>query len=175
MELRKIIAATNTKKCLRGIPTMDEKGAKFDSWLRHYERFNRILNSRAKYYSAFISRPDSAQWIFNEKYVDLLSQLWKDKDVVLVSEPANSMIKVLEMQAKSVVKIECPSHQAYAVSDRIQEAVLKTGRKVVLLCCGPAASCLAYRLSEHGVQAIDCGSMGGFILKVLNGRIKEPA
>ena len=172
-ELKRIIRVNDGLTCLRGIPTMDGRGAKFVNWSKHYERFSRNLNPRAQYYSAFISRPDSAQWIHNVEYAELLSQLWKDKEVVVVSEPTNSMVKVLELQAAKVIKIECPSYETYAVIDELEKAILKTGLKIAFLCCGPAASCLAYRLSKQGVQTIDAGSMGGFVLKLLKTNDKK--
>src|SRR5689334_5478065 len=55
--------------CLVAIPTMDPRGAKYDGWIRHQARFARIIVSVSsalsvvKYYSAFVTRPDSAPWI----------------------------------------------------------------------------------------------------------------
>ncbi len=51
------------KGLLPGIPTLDPKGPKHINWLKHAVRFCQVLVPGVTYYSAFITRPDSAPWI----------------------------------------------------------------------------------------------------------------
>jgi hypothetical protein len=47
--------------------------------------------------------------------------------------------------------------------------VVSTKPDIAILSCGMTATCLANRLSKHGIQAIDFGSGGSFIAKLLAG------
>ena len=52
---------------------------------------------------------------------------------------------------------------------RVGARVLAHAPDIVILSAGPTASCLANRLARAGVQAVDLGSAGGFLLKLLEG------
>jgi hypothetical protein len=164
-ELNQILQSPKPS-CLVGIPTMDERGAKFQSWVRHYERFKGMLSPSVQYYSSFISRPDSAQWIMVREYAELLQRAWVGRRAVVICEPDNSMLDVVQRTAMECTHIACPSSGAYAFVKQFYCEVVKLKPDVAILCIGPSATCLAHRLS-HKVQAIDIGSAGGFLRKLL--------
>jgi hypothetical protein len=164
-ELQAILASPKPK-CIVGIPSMDPAGAKYESWMRHHARFSGMVSPKVRYYSAFISRPDSAQWIFTREYAERFQRVWAGKRAVVVSEPDNSLLGVVGMAASEVVHIECPSKGAYLMIDELERKVIEAKADVAILSVGPTATCLANRLSDL-VQTIDAGSCGGFLRKML--------
>lgn len=161
------ILSNPLKHCVAAIPTMDLSGPKGLNWHRHRTRFMQVLSSRVKYYSAFISRPDSAPWINTVEYAELIQQLWKDKNVAIICESDSSMLDTVSIAAGRMRHIECSHCMAYATIDRLYEKALKAAPDIVVASCGPTATCLAARFSEDGVQCIDLGSAGGFLRKLL--------
>jgi hypothetical protein len=153
-------------ECLVGIPTMDRAGAKYENWERHKKRFTRMVSKSVQYYSSFITRPDSAPWINTVEFAELMQSLWSGKKVAVVCEPANSILKVVKLSARKIVHIQCPSYSAYASIGNFMDSILQSRPEIALLSVGPTATCLAHRLS-HKVQAIDIGSSGGFLFKLL--------
>lgn len=174
-ELRHIIWNTN-KYCAVGIPTMDIQGPKYDNWLRHKRRFSRVIDhdSDLSYYSAFISRPDSAPWINTIEYARLVESLWAGKRTTVIAEPENSLVKLIMMTAKDFKLIECPHEGAYAEIDAFEREARKGDPEVIVMSVGPTATALAHRLSERGLHAIDLGSAGGFLRKLLYPSNKGP-
>lgn len=164
-ELRKVIAAKNPN-CLVGIPYVDKRmpEGKQKSWEHYMPRFAPFLNGKATYYSAFITRPDSAPWIGTAAYFDKVQSLWKGKEVALVWGGYRSLYPdfLRKTGAVKVHSIIVSYEDAYAQIDDIERRVLATGVAKVLLCAGPTATCLAHRLSLRGVQAIDLGHIGLF-------------
>ena len=53
--------------------------------------------------------------------------------------------------------VYAPPRNAYEALDSIEEEVLAQGNELVLLALGPAATVLAARIADRGVQAIDIG------------------
>jgi hypothetical protein len=153
---------------LVGIPTLDPAGPKYENWLRHQERFERLLaSSRGPYFSAFITRPDSAPWILTAEYLDLTLSCWRGRRVALVCEPDSKMHGVVGAAAAQVVHIRCPSRESYQQISLLEIAVRRAEADVAVLSCGPTATCLAARLCRRGIQAIDIGSAGGFLARLL--------
>lgn len=154
--------------CLVAIPTMDPVGPKYRNWLRHEKRFCAHVRrgDGHRYYSAFITRPDSAaDNLESREYVELISQLWVGRErVVVVSEPCSKLLSCVQA-ANEVVHIECQSHGAYAEIDNLEQAVTSAAPTVALLSCGPTATCLANRLAGRGIQGVDLGSIGGLLLR----------
>lgn len=165
-ELKKIIAARPDGKCIVGIPYVSGRmpPEKHASWSHYIPRFRPFLNPKKKYYSAFITRPDSAPWIATKEYFDKVNSLWRDKEVALVWGGYRSLYPdfLRKTGAAKVHSVIVSYEDAYAQIDDTERRVLATGAKVVLLCAGPTATCLAYRLSVHGVHAIDLGHIGLF-------------
>jgi len=63
--------------------------------------------------------------------------------------------------------VACPHSEAYGKIDELEQAIVETEPTIALLSCGPTATCLANRLALRGIQAIDVGSAGGYLLKLL--------
>lgn len=166
-ELREVMTTPHAK-CLVGIPTMDPRGPKFANWTRHANRFMGLVNPAIAYYSAFVTRPDSAPWIDDDAYGIAVQGLWKGKNTVVVCERDGSMIDAVRRASPDAVHIECPHERAYAEIDRLEHDVLATGADVAILSAGPTATCLANRLARAGMQAVDLGSMGRFLCRVLD-------
>lgn len=150
-----------------GIPTLDPKGAKYENWKKHAQRFAGLVNRNVQYYSAFISRPDSAQWIATPEFARGVVDLWKGKRVTFVSEQTSKFYTLVHRTATSPIHIPCPHTETFARSENILRDVVRSRPEIVLLSCGPAATVMASALCEVGIQALDLGSMGGFILKQL--------
>ncbi len=160
------------KDCLVGIPTMDPDGPKFPNWSKHAKRFMKYIERADEgmvFYSAFISRPDSAPWIERQKFVDLLLKLWAGKRATIVCEQNSKLLTAVKRTAAAVTHIECPSHGAYEWITHYERRITNDPPEVAILSCGPTATCLANRLAKRGVQALDMGSIGGFLLRWMKG------
>jgi hypothetical protein len=154
-------------KCLPAIPTMDPHGPKFWNWTRHMKRFEEVLDTNRCYHSAFVSRPDSAPWINTREYGELVASLWRGKRAAVVCERGGSMLSTVKMHAREVVHVECPRIGAYRFIDELERSVCDVGPDVAILSAGPTATCLANRLAGRGVHAVDLGSGGGFLRRLL--------
>lgn len=173
LELKRVLQDPY-KRVLVGIPTMDRKGPKYESWQRHLARYCRLLSPAVTYYSSFISRPDSAPWIRTPKFAALVEKLWKGKRVALVCENDETKIhRIVRLSASELIHIPCPHTETYSVSSEIVSSVLLAKPQIAILSAGPAATCMAQRLAVCGVQAIDIGSAGGFLLAQLTGEEED--
>ena len=163
-EFRQIIANPHPK-CLIGIPTMDPKGDKYDNWQRHKPRYIKSLKmSGVKYYSAFISRADCGMaWMNNAKYANAVRSIWRGKRIVLVSESYSKILTDMKITGEDVEHIDCPMYDAHKHRDEYEQTILKIKPEIAILSLGPAATILANRMAGHGIQAIDMGSIGGFL------------
>lgn len=162
-ELRQILLKP-PKNLLPAIPTMDSAGPKYTGWVRHMASFSQYVDMNRVYGSAFVTRPDSSPAILCKEYLNLVTQLWAGKDVHVICQEGNSLLALISMTAASVTHVVCPSHSSYKVADKLINQV--QGAKLVVLSCGPAATCIAARLAARGVHAVDFGSSGGFLLKL---------
>lgn len=169
-ELRQVLRSPHPM-CLRGIPTFDKRSPKFPTWVKHTERFTRLLRkARGPFYSAFISRPDSAPWIRTREFALEFVKLWEGKRVAVLCEPDSGTLRALALSAPaSIDHVQCPHSLAYAQIDWFEKQLLRNDPQIVVISCGMTATCLANRLAAHGVQAIDFGSGGSFIAKELAG------
>lgn len=151
-------------RCLVAIPRLDPRSPKIENWSKYKDKYPRFLTSTKEYGSAFITRPDSAPWIFTREFYDGLRSLWRGQTVVLVSGSDRSLTPDFLMRtgATGVVHVECARRDAYAQIGELETKILNAGPDRVILCCGPTATCLAWRLSEHGVHAVDLGHVGMF-------------
>lgn len=146
--------------CLVGIPNIHARGPKDTHW-RTYAGYCRLLSDRT-YGSAFITRPDSAPWINDEPYWNLMQSLWLDREVTLVRGAQKSFTKeeLLLSGASQVHEVLCKPQDAWADYDAILREVGTPDR--VLLCLGPTATVMAVDLCAKGVHAIDLGHAGMF-------------
>lgn len=166
-ELKRVVKNPHPS-CIVGLPRLDEKGPKNDNWTARIHRYIPFLRESQTYYSAFISRPDSAPWINNVKFAKLLQTLWLDRHVAVVCEPKSSMRRMLEYGARKITHIECPSENAYSLIDLFEKAIVEIKPQIAFLGCGVTATCLANRLARRGIQTIDFGSGGAFVAKLLS-------
>lgn len=171
-ELRRILVSP-PPKCLVGIPTMDPAGPKYENWLRHRERFEPLLAKDVTYFSAFVTRPDSAPWIECRTFCEGLVELWNGKRAAVLCERKGSMFRAVRPAAAAAIHIEAPRRGAYDEIDRLQREILAARPDVAILSAGPAATCLAARLSDLGLQAVDLGSVGAMVCRVLYAKVTK--
>jgi len=150
--------------CIVGIPQLNSDSPKLDTWLRNAGRFMRLVDPDRLYYSAFVSRPDSAPWINNQTFIDSVHDLWRGKQALVVCEHKGSMHAAVRMTAAKARHIECPTHEAYAVIDELEREVVVARPQIAVLSAGPTATLLANRLAKHQIHAIDLGSAGKFLM-----------
>lgn len=158
---------TPSPTCLVGIPTMDPAGPKYENWTRHQARFEQLLDPSREYASAFVSRPDSAPWINCVEYARKVQSLWAGRRTVVVCEKSGSMIGTVGLAAKRAFHLACPRRHAFGMIARLEEKVLAHEPEIAILCAGPTASILANRLAKAGVHAVDLGSAGQFLGRLL--------
>ena len=165
---------TPSEHCLIGVPTMDKRGDKYKNWCRHIERYSKLYPPIREYYSSFISRPDCGKWLRTVEYAKAVRSIWTGKSVAFIgSEPGrNKLAKVIE-ETSDIVFIECPWRDAYDEIDNLERKALEAGKDIVILSAGVTATCLAYRLAPK-VQAVDLGSIGGFLATMLHGHELTP-
>ncbi len=169
-ELRHILK--NPTKCLVGVPYICMNSPKYAVW-KHYDTpvYKSLYNPEKQYYSAFITRPDSAPLIDKPTYWQNVKKLWLEKNIIVVSGSRKGFRDSdLLHEASSVKFIESVPTEAYAEIDNIEKEIGDDTSKVVLLSLGATATVLAWRLAEKGFQALDLGHLPMFMrrLGVLN-------
>ena len=169
-ELKKTLHGPH-RNCLIGIPTLDPKGPKFTHWKRAVRRYLPHFTT-PPYYSAFISRPDNGVGMETREYYELLVQLWANKNPVVIVAEQRSKLVTCVRETNIVVHVVCQMFGAYAQIAALEKAVVEAKPAIALLACGVTATCLANRLSKHGIQAIDIGSIGGFLQRWRTGGSK---
>lgn len=167
-ELSRVLTSPN-ERCIVGIPTMHPDGPKIGNWLRHRDRFLSVISQDMRYYSAFVSRPDSAPWINTRKYARSVVSLWSQKKVAVLCERKGSMFRAVRPAALKAIHVECPRFGAYDMIDELESRILATEPDIAILSCGPSATCLADRLSRRGLHSVDLGSIGQFICRTMYG------
>lgn len=162
-ELREILSAPNGK-CVVGIPRLDKRSPKIANWRRYEQIYPKFLNPSTTYYSAFITRPDSAPWIYTKAFYDGIESLWAGKEIALVYGTERSLsaeFPAMQSAAK-IHSVSCARRDAYEQISALIDAVMRTGARRAILCCGPTATCMAWRLAHLGIHAIDLGHIGMF-------------
>ena len=165
-ELREILVHPHSN-CLVAIPGTNRASPKWNNWTARQPSMLPYLSPDVTYYSSWISRPDSAPWISTLEYAESVERLWRGRTVALVCEPTNTLLPVVMASARTVHHIPCVSHGAYAHLDAYAHAVLQSGADVAMLSHGVSATCLAHRLTQQGIQALDLGSIGGVLARML--------
>lgn len=159
-ELRGILAQSRALAC---IPNCQSPNGKPQMWgaTRYGGKEYVALYTRKTYGSSFICRPDSAPRIDRDAYWLKVRRLWEGTDVTLVIGTRGGSLTHL-VHARSVRLIYGPERDAYVDIDRLEREI-GTPDHTVLICLGPAATCLAERLAQKGVHACDLGHMGRFM------------
>ena len=158
------LLASETTTALMGIPTLNKESPKYKNWEKLSHKFAPFLRDKREYYSAFISRPDSAPWTNTEYFFDMVQGLWKERAVIFVGNNVRSLKKefLLATGAARVSWVPCPYRDAYTSIGRIEREVMSINTTRVILCAGATATCLAERLAKQGRHAIDLGHIGMF-------------
>jgi len=151
--------------CLRGV-LRDHPGPKNQSLSKHRLELERYLDPGQEYWSAHISRADHCPWIETDEYAELAHALWRGKRAVVVAEsPLVSTFRAVALTAREIAQVWCPHRETYSVIDVVEKSVVEARPDVVVMACGPAATCLANRLSKRGIQALDLGRIGSVIIR----------
>lgn len=163
-DLREILVSRNAPNCIVGIPRLDARSPKIENWSKYKDIYPKFLAHDKDYYSAFISRPDSAPWIYTADFYNKIASLWREQSVVLVSGSDRSLTPefLYTQGARFVFHVECARRDAYKQIDQLMDDVLGTNISRVILCCGPTATVMAHRLSMRRRHAIDLGHIGMF-------------
>lgn len=150
------------KNCIVGIPRLDPRSPKDVNWSKLSRIYAPLLHHKRKYYSSFITRPDSAPWISTKEYFDKVESLWAGKDITMVYGSERSLSKDFHAMksAESIHHIPGRYRDAYGQIDQLEQEIAHHGTKTVLLMIGPTATCLAPRLARRGHHAIDLGHIG---------------
>lgn len=163
-ELRDTLKSSR-EECLIGIPYIPKSMPKRrrESWSKWFPSYEKYLSKKKQYYSAFITRPDSAPNINTEGYFNRVADLWRGLDVALVFGGTRSLTPefLLAHGARSVNPILCSYEDTYSQIDYLTEMAAKAPERRVLICAGPAGTCLAHRLCRQK-QALDLGHIGMF-------------
>lgn len=166
------ILRTPSDLCLTGIMNLNKPTAKDDFWLKYKEpKRTQYLNDNKIYHSSFITRPDSIPEINNFRYWSDVASIWTDKDVTLVTGGRSSALRSETMpEARSVTEIRGPEKNAYCEIGILEHEILKLPKEnVVILCLGPTATCLAWRLAHKGRHALDLGHIAVYYRRFMNG------
>lgn len=153
------------ERCLRGVLRPND-GPKGESMMRHALEMQRYMDPAQEYWSAHISRADHCPWMETKEYAELCHALWRGKRAVVIAEtPLVSTYRAVSLTAMEVIHVPCPHRETYAVIDEIEQSAVDAKPDVVVMAAGPAATCLANRLSKRGVQALDFGRIGSLIVR----------
>lgn len=169
-QLKEIISLQSDDKLVIGLPNVFADRSNFTPaaeafWKGHLEHHLKdyVELARADWYgTTFVSRPyiDYVDKSQSFSQFEKLKQIWKDKDILIV-EGVTSRSGVgndLFDGANSIKRIICPSHNAYARIEEIQEAVLQYAENRLILCMlGPTAKILSYNLFKKGYRVLDIG------------------
>lgn len=156
--------------CMIGIPTMNPLSPKWKGWSPRIPRFVQLLGPCCRvqnFYSSLITRPDSAPWIDTLDFATKFEDIWRGKRVAVMCEKNGSALRLVRESARRCKWIGCPHEGAYALIDDFEDTIAEYMPDVAILSAGVTATCLAARLTRRGIQAIDFGSAGSFLLRHL--------
>ncbi len=149
-------------ECGVAIPNIRSETPKGPFWTKYLGAVA-LLEPERKYYSSFVTRPDSAPWIDTSEYWAAMQDLWRGYDVTLVRGSQKSLTADDLVGALSVTEVVAPARQAWSEYPALLERIGTPSR--ALLCLGPTATVLAVDLCAKGVHAIDLGHVGMFLRK----------
>ena len=173
MELKRVLQSDD-ENCMIGLPGLFDgmKNRKLDSrifWVYtlvcNWKEWRKLIK-RDKVYADtqatrfYINYTDTA---FSEKIVEKWKEVWKDRHILIV-EGEKTKLGIgndLFENVRSMERILCPAHNAYAAYNDILKAITTryTPEKefLILLALGPTATVLAHDLAKAGYHAIDIG------------------
>lgn len=106
------VAAHPHPKCLIGIWTMDPAGTKYENLKRHRERMAHYFHpgTGVRYYSSFITRPDTGAWLETREYYEAIIKVWDRKRRIAIVSEANSKLLSVIRDTHPVFHVECPMY-----------------------------------------------------------------
>lgn len=160
IELQNILKS-HDENLLVAIPRLDKRSPKNVNWVKCCSHYGSYLHHGKTYYSAFITRPDSAPWIATDEYYGMIESLWADQNITMVygSQRSLSVDFPPMKSAKTITVVQTDYAHTYPRINAIERQIRRAGNKTVLLMCGPTATCLAARLAGE-FHAIDLGHIG---------------
>lgn len=164
-----------------GIPKV-EGCPRAESWAKYCAPpyLDLLPPKKGVFHSSFITRPDNAPSIDTPEYWELVRQLWKDQNVILVVGTAKdgkgaekkSLTTEMMADAAQLQVIIGPRQHAYESIDTLEKEIIwcvdqdiraARAQPRVILCLGTAATVLAWRLWKRGIHALDVGHIGMFM------------
>lgn len=129
----------------------------------HWNQWQKFIKKGKKYYDATVTR-FYLSYIDKTKSEQILNQwrqVWEKRAIVIV-EGRDSKLGVgndLFINASSIRRIICPSHNAFSVYRKILKSVKENCNvdELILIALGPTATILAYDLYKKGYWALDLG------------------
>jgi hypothetical protein len=122
-----------------------------------------FLNDES-YGSSNVSRMDSCPHLHTTGWWTTVSELWRDKEICLVSGSERSLTpkKLAESPnaPKSVAIVTCKPRDNFSQLDELYQSVLEADKEVVILSSGLVTRPLVHRLVAAGHYAYDLGHLG---------------
>lgn len=175
-ELGDILKAPH-KDLLVGIPRIYDKldvipKEKQKFWKRYTgddvtKYFNDIT-----YGSAFISRPDAVPQIQTQKYWDLVTSLFENKNIYCIHGEGREVFLPLFKKANNIKYIAGPTKEAWNSAKSFLNMEIEPD-SIIYISLGPTATYLASEFTKMGFQAIDGGRMGGAYKAFLNNDMQK--
>lgn len=129
----------------------------------HWKQWKKFIKKGKKYYDACVTR-FYLSYIDKTKSEKILKQwrkVWDKKKIVIV-EGKDSKLGVgndLFINASSIRRIICPTHNAFNVYSKILKSIKDNCSvdELILIALGPTATVLAFDLYKMGYWALDIG------------------
>lgn len=173
LRLQQVLKANNeSDRFLVGIPDCYEDLSHFTPEAQNHwkirldkERYKwyRILNRKAPYYHAQISRFyfDWADKSNSHRWAEKLKKIWTNRNVLIVEGEKSRMGVGNDLfdRAISIRRILCPAINAFEKYDDIVKSIQAHASTddLILMALGQTASVMAYDLYKMGFQAVDIG------------------
>ncbi len=127
-------------------------------------RFGKRADPKRTYGSSYVTRADLCAYLDWPSYWAVVSELWMDRDVVLVrGNPKRANPVGMMDNARDLMEIEIPNRNAWSCYREILRECLRMSSFCrYLICAGPTATVLAYDLAVRGRHAVDIGHLGLF-------------
>ncbi|MEN6621480.1 MAG: GT-D fold domain-containing glycosyltransferase [Smithella sp.] len=173
--LKKILKSSGA--CLVGIPRindlsfMTEQKKKF--WTSFASnKYTSLYYPNMRYYSSFITRPDSVPSLYTQEYFDSIKRIWEGKKVILINGDNRKMDRDQSLFDNcTYTRWEAPAQNAWSEYWSILgQCAMQPKDTVFVLGLGPTATVLAYELNMLGYQALDLGHIGMFYSKFKEGK-----
>lgn len=129
-----------------------------------------LAATQDQFINSHITRP-----IFFEQYgqdaVDAWRSVWEGRDAAVVTGKGSrfDLVPALFDNLSSVQEIFSTPTNAFSDLDRLVQEIEESGKDLVLLSLGPAATVAADMLAAKGIQALDIGHLSSSYEYVLTG------